>query len=38
MWKIYGTLIHEHMSSVSKQHELADIASALKSLLDQDSG
>ena len=38
MWKIYGPLIHEHMSGVSKRHDLADIASALKSLLGQDAG
>lgn len=37
MWKIYGQLIHEHMSGVSKRHDLADIVSALKSLFGQDA-
>ena len=38
MWKIYGPFIHEHMSGVSNRHDLADIASALKSLFGQDAG
>ena len=37
MWKIYGPLIHEHTSGVSKRHDLADIVSALKSLTGQDA-
>ena len=35
MWKIYGPLIHEHMSSISERFDLATIADGLKSLLDQ---
>ncbi|MGI9489657.1 MAG: MarR family winged helix-turn-helix transcriptional regulator [Geminicoccaceae bacterium] len=37
MWKIYGPLIHEHMSGVSKQFDQVNIASALKSLFDQNA-
>lgn len=32
MWKIYGPLIHQHMSGLSDEHDLQDIAAALNSL------
>lgn len=38
MWKIYGPLIHEHMSGVSKRYDPANITSALRSLLGHDVG
>ena len=36
MWKVYGPLIHKHISGVSKRHDLAKTARALESLFGQD--
>ena len=36
MWKIYGPLIHKHMSDVSERHDLANTARALESLFGKD--
>ncbi len=36
MWQIYGPLIHEHISGISKRHDPVNIAGALKSLFGQD--
>jgi len=38
MWKIYGPLIREHISGVSKRFDPANIVFALKSLSGQDVG
>ncbi len=35
MWKIYGPLIHEHMSGISNRDDPEEIAGALRSLVGQ---
>ena len=35
MWKVYGPLIHKHMSGLSDGYDLEDIAAALKSLIEE---
>ncbi len=37
MWQVYGPLIHKHMASLSGQFAPADVASALRSLIAQES-
>ncbi len=35
MWKIYGPLIHEHMSGLSEEHDPGETAAALTSLIEK---
>ena len=35
MWKIYGPMIHKHMSKISKRHGRAKFTSALNLLIEQ---